>query len=57
MLTLFMEVTMCGWMELGKLRALDSCPLLPSTVYEIVDLSQCCNVSELQAPRMTLLWL
>lgn len=55
LLALFMEVAMCEWMGLAKLRDLCSCPLLPSMVYETVALPQCCNMLELRTMRMTLL--
>lgn len=56
-LALFVEVALCGWIGLGKLRDLCSCPSLPSMVYETVASSQHSDVSELQTPGMTLLWL
>lgn len=57
LLALFVEVALCGWMGLGKLRDLCSCPSLPSMVYETVALFEHSDVSELQTPRMALLWL
>lgn len=45
LLALFVEVALCGWMGLGKLRDLCSCPSLPSMVYETAALSERCNVS------------